>query len=216
MDALMPENVETICNADVRSIRYEYSCGHSIDVHDVKSGNLIYNIHADIIVNTVPINHLLKACRCLPLNLPYHGTDFVICRTDFFLRNPDVSWVYLPGHEHCWHKMSHLAYLTGQPGAHDVVLVDSSYENFKDNQEVFLPGYKLEILDVKRNTMTYPIEPTGDNVKKVRDIIEKLERFNVYNAGRWAHHEYANMDVVLKTVLQTANKILGISNANKT
>ena len=167
-------------------------------------------LHADFVVNTTPVSYFLEAMGIDFPRLPYHGTDILVCISDFFTKNKEVSWTYFPEQQYWWHKMSHLAYLTGHPGSHAHVLVDAPGGSTLKRSKIQIPGYNFVTLAAYQHAMTYPIEPIRDvaDMGKLHVMLGNFRESGIFSIGRWGRHKYMNMDLCIRDVLDAKREIV--------
>lgn len=152
----------------------------------------------DIIISTIPLDNLFMLLKIPMLNLPFHGTDVLVCKSDFFEQNPLISWIYFPEQKYWWHRFSNV------DKANNYILVEAPCGAHKRKMEIDLPGYKFEILRHMSHNKTYTIEPLDTDYE---DTIRQLEKQNIYSIGRWGRWQYNNMDLCINDALITREKI---------
>ena len=166
-----------------------------------------FTIECDIIINTAGINKLLQLLRQEgSLNTPSHGTSFYVCESDFYLKNPYVTWTYFPEAEYPFHRVCNMSLISGME--HNLVIVEAPFKN-RDLRKIEIPGYKFRILHQYSHchSKTYPIEPV-ENLMDIEHTVEELKRENIYSLGRWATHKYLNMDKVIEQAIRVKEEII--------
>lgn len=169
-------------------------------------------IKCDALVSTIPLNDLLfpvgrnigfdDYSTKKMLNLPYHGTEILVCKSNFFKKHPEISWIYFPEKDIPFHRLANIS--LAQHTEHDLILIECPHGT--NLEKVKLLEYSFEIIDKFSHDMTYPIEPIDDYERK-NAIITNLEKRNIYSIGRWGRHEYWNIDFCIKDAIETVKKI---------
>ncbi len=171
------------------------------------------DLAADVVVSTIPVNDLRVAVGMPPIEwLKCHGTDFVVCETDFFDANPDITWCYFPEKNVKFHKLSNFSYFTQRQ--HKIAVIDAPYYSFREgNKEKkiaaetpYLQEFSFKTIEVFHKFPTYPIPPANHEEEIVEEI-RKLERISIYSAGRWGLHSYDNIDVTIGKCMDLAERL---------
>ncbi len=201
----------SIPNLIVKCSQENYSIRNINDQWHIKFANGC--IPCDLIISTIPVNDLRQTLGMLQLEwLQCHGTDFVVVETDFFQKHPDITWCYFPERGIKFHKLANISYTHQKE--HPIALIDAPYKSYrmadkeskKWAEDPFLTGYKFRTLEVIRREKTYPIEPAGHQ-EELKSEIESLEKVRIYSTGRWANHQYINMDITIAQSMSLAERI---------
>jgi UDP-galactopyranose mutase len=209
LEELFPSSANIFTGCRLQKLKWDTAVKAWQLILDGYDGEMV-EMHADFVVNTTPVNQFLHAMGIDFPPLPYHGTDILVCITDFFTRNKEVSWAYFPEKKYWWHKMSHLAYLTSDPRSHAHVLVDAPGGSTLNQTKLHIPGYHVTTQAVYQHAMTYPIEPTKSvaNTEKLHVLLSNLRESGAFSIGRWGRHRYANMDVCIRDALDAKKEIV--------
>jgi hypothetical protein len=209
LEALFPQTASIFTGTSLQKLQYDTQVKAWLMQLDSYDGETI-ELHADFVINTTPVNQLFKVMDIDFPPLPYHGTDILVCMSDFFVKNKEVSWTYFPEKKYWWHKISHLAYLTGSPGSHGLILVDAPGNSTLKQTKINIPGYHFTTLATYQHAMTYPIEPVKSvaDMGKLHILLQNLRGNGLFSIGRWGRHKYANIDVVIRDALDTKREIV--------
>jgi len=167
-----------------------------------------FYIRSDYVIYTGPLvgaaGEIKEWCGIPRPKLPqvYHGTDCIVAQCDFFLDNPNISWMYVPEKQYPFHRIANIAKF--QELKSDIVLVECPGKTYY-NQSLSIDKYPIKILDVFRHTRTYPIEPV--RLHYLQRFQEEMKRHNVFCCGRWGRHQYMNMDLCIRDGMNIAKEV---------
>lgn len=162
-------------------------------------------IDCDLIISTIPLDSLFDLCGYKRYNLPTHGTDILACRSDFFLRHPDISWIYIPEKKYWWHRIANISYNIGIE--QDYMIVEAPGGTYKKGMSAGLSRYKFNIEKIYSHPITYPTEPLYD-MQHVDNSINILKDMGIFTLGRFGKHKYWNMDKCINDVMNAVPTIL--------
>jgi protoporphyrinogen oxidase len=197
----LAKNLKIRLNYSVNKIAYNDNINQWIindkDHYDLLISTLPLNILPTLIVDT-PIEILQEAKK-----LKYNKVTTMLWETI----GTERTWTYVPENDNFFHRYIHIGNFFNPKKNYSIteVVGEKSYKEMVENgkKDPFLK----KPLDYNVSDHAYVVfdENYQNSTKKVKDFLKEKE---IYTLGRFGEWEYYNMDVCIKSSMNTADLIL--------
>ncbi len=204
----LSEQLNIRLSYEVAEISYLKNNQLAINNKDILSNLIVYcgdirRLNSIIKINDEKLAASLKAVTTLKSN----GTSNVFCETD----NNNISWLYLPENNFKAHRIIYTGNFSdsnNEGTKRKTCVVEFSGKHTKKTMTEELkrlPG-NLKPLAFNYEPNSYIIQDKKTR-KKITDLKENLQQYNIHLLGRFAEWEYYNMDKAIEAAMELNNEL---------